>query len=411
MPLRYTIITALRGLRTHITRSALTILGIVIGVAAIIIVMSLGQGAQNLILDQIGGIGPETVVLRPGKDSADVMSLLYSQSITQRDIEILQRTQNVPNLISVAPVVTMGETVTYRGSVYRPMLIGAPVETLTELMQIDVAAGQLFTNADIDQQARVAVIGQSIKEDIFGNANALGEQIQIKDRRFRVIGIFDDVGTVGPFNVDKLVVIPHTSAQTYITGTNFFAEVILKADHVDNVEKMAYDIEMTLRNAHNIAYGDDDDFHVQTQEDLISQIETVVNIFTAFLVAVVSISLVVGGIGIMNIMLVSVSERTQEIGLRKAVGARSRDILQQFLTEAVILTSIGGLVGVVVGTLFSLLVAIILSNTVAEGWSFSFPILGAILGVSVSAGVGLIFGIYPANQAAKKSPIEALRYE
>lgn len=411
MPLRYTIITALRGLRTHITRSALTILGIVIGVAAIIIVMSLGKGAQNLILDQIGGIGPETVVIRPGSDSTDITSVLYSQSITKRDLDILSRPQNVPNLASIAPIVVMGDNVTYRGSAYRPMLIGAPVEILAKLMQIELAEGTYFTNTDINQQARVAVIGEHIKNDIFGNSNAVGEQIQIKDRRFRVIGVFAEAGSVGPFNVDKLVVIPHTSAQTYITGTNYYPEVIMQADHPDNVDKMTYDIEMTLRSSHNIGYGEDDDFHVQTQKDLITQIETIVNIFTAFLVAVVSISLVVGGIGIMNIMLVSVSERTQEIGLRKAVGARSRDILRQFLTEAVILTSIGGLVGVVVGTLFSLLVAIILSNTVAAGWSFSFPVLGAVLGVGVSAGVGLIFGIYPANQAAKKSPIEALRYE
>ena len=186
---------------------------------------------------------------------------------------------------------------------------------------------------------------------------------------------------------------------------------MLRADVPENAEKMAYDIELTLRDEHDIGFGEEDDFHVQTQEDVIEQIETIVNVFTAFLIAVVSISLVVGGIGIMNIMLVSVSERTKEIGLRKALGARGKDILRQFLTEAVILTSIGGVVGTIIGTLISLGVSLILAQTVAEDWTFSFPVAGAFLGVGVSAGVGLLFGIYPAGQASKKSPIEALRYE
>lgn len=411
MPWKHILITATRGLGTHLTRSALTILGIVIGVAAIIIVMSLGQGAQDLILDQVSGLGPETVVLRPGSGNSDFTSVLFSQSITQKDLETLQRKQNVPNLVSVAPFVIMTDPVEYRGEKYRPTLMGGPAEFIAGLLDVQLANGQFYTDNDIQQNARVAMIGAEIKNDLFGNSRAIGEQIQIRDRKFRVIGVFEDSSNTAGFDVNKMIIIPHTSAQTYVTGTDFYNEVMLRADVPENAEKMAYDIELTLRDEHDIGFGEEDDFHVQTQEDVIEQIETIVNVFTAFLIAVVSISLVVGGIGIMNIMLVSVSERTKEIGLRKALGARGKDILRQFLTEAVILTSIGGVVGTIIGTLISLGVSLILAQTVAEDWTFSFPVAGAFLGVGVSAGVGLLFGIYPAGQASKKSPIEALRYE
>lgn len=411
MPFKYTFITAVRGLRTHLTRSALTILGIVIGVAAIIIVMSLGQGAQDLILDQISGLGPETVVLRPGKSPTDITTTLFAQSLTNKDLEDLQRKQNVPNLRSLAPYIIMSDPITYNNKLYRPTLFAGPVEFFANLLNLRLADGQLFTQADIDQKARVVIIGDSIKNDVFGNTRAVGEQIQIKNRKFKVVGVFEKKGNAGPFNIDTMVIMPQTSAQTYVTGTDYYNEVIIRADTPENAPKMAYDIESTLRNSHNISFGDDDDFYVLTQEDVIKQIKTIVTVFTSFLIAVVAISLVVGGIGIMNIMLVSVSERTKEIGLRKALGARNKDILRQFLTEAVILTSIGGVIGIIIGATISLGISIILAHTVAEGWAFAFPVVGAILGVSVSAGVGLIFGIYPATQAAKKSPIEALRYE
>lgn len=411
MPWKHILITATRGLRTHLTRSALTILGIVIGVAAIIIVMSLGQGAQDLILDQISGLGPETVILRPGGDTTDITSALFAKSITQKDIAALERKQNVPNLESFAPIVLVSKTVEYRGSAYRPTIMGGSVEFVTDIIDVGLADGQLYTALEIEKKERVAVLGAEVKDDIFGNGRAVGEKIKIGDRSFKVVGVLKKAANSTAFGINKLVMIPHTSAQTYITGDDFYNEVMLRADSPDNAKKMAYDIELTMRASHNIDFDEDDDFNVQTQEDVIEQIETVINIFTAFLIAVVSISLVVGGIGIMNIMLVSVSERTKEIGLRKALGARGKDILRQFLTEAVILTSIGGVIGVLLGTAVSIGIAIVLAETVAEGWSFAFPITGALLGVGVSAGVGLIFGIYPANQASKKSPIEALRYE
>ena len=411
MKFKHIFLTALRGLSSQLTRSALTILGIVIGVAAIIIIMSLGEGAQKLILDQVSGLGPETVILRPGKDSTDITTVLFTRSITKHDVELLKRKENVPNLKSVAPSVMVPDPIEYRGEKFKGMVFGGTADFVVDILDLTLGSGELFTQEDIDQNARVAIIGDTLKEDIFGNGSALGEQIQIKDKKFKIIGVFADTADVGPLTINEMVIIPYTTAQTYITGNDYYNEVMIRADAPENAKKMAYDIVLTMRDAHDIGFGDDDDFNVQTQEDVIERIETIVNVFTAFLIAVVAISLVVGGIGIMNIMLVSVSERTKEIGLRKALGARSKDILRQFLTEAIILTGIGGIIGIIVGAIISAFSAIVLARTIAEDWTFTFPILGAMLGVGVSAMVGLIFGIYPAYQASKKSPIEALRYE
>ena len=411
MSFKHILITAIRGIETHMTRSVLTILGIVIGVAAIIIVMALGKGAQGLILNQVEGLGAETVILRPGTGIKDITKTLFTQTLVQSDLDALAKKQNVPNLIQISPLVIMYDAVEYQGTTYRPSIIGGSAEFMFGLLKVSPVAGRLYTDDDINQKARVAVIGATVKEDLFGNMDPIGQQIKIKDKKFKVVAVLDAVGEKGPFNMDELIMIPQTSAQTYITGTNFFNEVFLRADDPKNVEKMAYDIKLTLRETHNIRPGEDDDFDIQTQQNVIDQIETIVSVFTAFLVTVVSISLIVGGIGIMNIMLVSVFERTKEIGLRKALGATRKDILTQFLFEAVILTSIGGLIGIVLGTVISYLAALVLAETVAAGWEFIFPLGGALIGFGVSASVGLIFGIYPANQASKKSPIEALRYE
>ena len=413
MPFKHTFYTAIQALQDHKSRSILTILGVVIGVAAIILVMSIGKGVEALILNEVSGLGPETVVLRPGGNLTDITQTLYSQSITSSDIEALKRKQNVPNLVEIAPFVISYETLEYQGKLYRPSIFGAPAEFISNLFDLTLAEGNLYTDDDIDQEARVAVIGSEIREEVFGSSRAIGKQVKIKDRKFKVIGVLEKHGSIGGFNIDTLVLIPQTSVQTYITGTDYFAEVMIRADSPENVDKLAYDVWVTLRDTHNLSLHEEDDFNITTQEETIKSIETIVNIFTWFLIAMVAISLIVGGVGIMNIMLVSVSERTKEIGLRKALGATRKDILNQFLAEAIILTSLGGVLGIIIGTSVSFLVAIVLINQVdaTSDWEFIFPVFGSILGVGVSASVGLLFGIYPANQAAKKSPIEALRYE
>lgn len=394
---------------THKVRSALTILGIFIGIAAIIVVMSLGQGAQSLILGQIGGMTPEIVVVQPGAGGFSV-DTLYARSLTRRDLEALERRSNVPNLVSAAPQVMVPEVVEHEGERYRPMIFGGNAELYSEIYDTALMDGDFFYESDIRQNARVVVIGYELADELFGQSQAVGRTIRVGNRPFRIVGVFEEKGSVFGFNMDQIVVMPWTTAQA-LTGDAHFAEIVIRADSVENVDKVVFDVRATLRDTHDLRPGEDDDFNIETQENLISQIQSVIAILTAFLGAVVAISLVVGGIGIMNIMLVSVTERTQEIGLRKALGARRKDILRQFLVEAVILTSIGGIIGVAFGALISWGAAIVLSAVVDPNWAFAFPISSALLGVGVAASVGLVFGIYPASQASKKSPIEALKYE
>ncbi|MFA6324785.1 MAG: ABC transporter permease [Candidatus Paceibacterota bacterium] len=411
MKFKYTLQTALKALRTHASRSVLTILGIVIGVAAIIVVMSIGGSAQVLILDQISGMGPETVVVRPGGGLSDITGTLFASSLKQSDIEDIKKSGNVPNLVQAEPNVVVGENIEYKGKKYRPMVMGVSIEFMSDMFDLKMAEGFKYDKSDIESNARVIVLGDEIKREIFENRNAIGEQITIKDVKFKIVGILEDMPPIAGFNLGEAVMIPQTTALTYLTGGDYYNELIVVGDSPANVEKMAFDIETTLRESHKLDPGEDNDFTVQTQEEAIDQIQSIIAILTAFLSVVVAVSLVVGGIGIMNIMLVSVTERTKEIGLRKALGAHRADILKQFLLEAVILTSIGGIVGIILGALISFVASIILAQFVDESWRFTLPLIAILLGVGVSSSVGLIFGIYPASQASKKSPIEALQYE
>lgn len=394
----------------HKSRSLLTILGIVIGVSSVIIVMALGSGAQALILNQISGLGAETVVLRSGSGFGDISGVLFSQSLVQKDLDELEKKSNVPNLIEMAPFAMVSGDVEYGGKKYNPTVSGGPVEFLANVFDVNPQDGHYYDDTEIDQRKRVAVIGHDVKDEIFENRRAIGEDIEIKGRKFEIVAVFEERADVGGFPFDEAIMIPQTAALD-IMGSNHYFEVMLRADSVENVDKLVADIEMTMRDSHNLNFGEENDFNIQTQENIMETIESVISVLTWFLVAVVTISLIVGGVGIMNIMLVSVTERTKEIGLRKALGARRSDILRQFLFEAVTLTSLGGMLGVIIGAVVSFVASIIIVTFFAPNWTFEFPISAAIIGVGMSATVGLIFGTYPAVQASKKSPMEALRYE
>ncbi len=412
MNLKYSFKTSFEALRANKSRSVLTILGIVIGITAIILIMAIGQGGQDLILNQIKGMGATTLAIQPGREPEGFsdMASLFSDSLKEKDYLALKKKSNVPSVIEVMPEVVANATLSFEGETKQVSVIGAS-EILAEIMDIYPSEGSFFTEEDITARNSVVVIGSEVKEDLFGFSEAVGQKIKIKNRDFRVIGVFPQKGQVSMFNMDDMVVVPHTTAQKYLTGTNYYNEIILKAVSESAVPQAVREIEATMRESHNITDPSKDDFQVHTQADLVERVSVITNILTALLLSVATISLVVGGIGIMNIMLVSVTERTREIGLRKAVGAAQKDIMTQFLLESVLLTAIGGVIGIIAGAILAFLVSLILSQVLNLNWGFSFPISAAMAGLLVAALVGLIFGIYPAKKAATKNPIEALRYE
>jgi putative ABC transport system permease protein len=293
-------------------------------------------------------------------------------------------------------------TVTYQGTTANFF----PVRNFT------VANGYPFTAADVAAYNHVAIIGSDLATTLFGSLNPVGKNIRLKNTTFRVVGVLSPKGTgPGGVNQDDLAIVPITVAQSQMLGITYFNYIFASANPAYDITFVKSRIQSVLEQNHGITNSNKDDFTIETQQDILSLLGNITSVLTLFLAAIASISLIVGGIGIMNIMLVSVIERTREIGLRKAVGATDRDILQQFLIESVLLTFLGGVIGIAIGAVFVTLTWLVLSHVIATGWTFAFPLSAVLIAVFVSAGCGMLFGIYPARQAAKKSPIEALRYE
>ena len=408
--------TSTRSLTHGKMRSILTMLGIVIGIASVIILMSIGQSAQNLILGQVQSIGSNLIIVMPGAPSNGKFSPPASSqgiiitSLQQRDVDALQRE---PSIIAVAPEVRGQASVIYGNNNVTVGYAGASAD-LFEVSNLTVGKGQQFGKADVLSANHVAVIGPDLANTLFGPAlDPIDKIIRVKNVSFRVVGVLSKGGT-GAFGVDmgNLVVIPITIAEKQLLGINYFNVIIVKANPSYDVNFVKSRITFSLRQNHGITDPNKDDFNIQTQADILSILGSITSILTLFLAAIASISLIVGGIGIMNIMLVSVTERTREIGLRKAVGATNNDILQQFLIESVLLTFIGGVVGIAIGAGVVGLIYFILTTFFSSvGWVFAFPISAVILGLTVSGIAGIAFGIYPARKAGKKNPIDALRYE
>ncbi len=412
--LRDTITISFRALRDNLVRSLLTILGIVIGVLAIVLVVALGQSSREVILNEVRAFGGNVVMIEPGRQAegpSDFTSALFSDSITSSDIDALSRPANVPNVQNIIPEVIVSGSMSYRDAIARPLTIGYDAEALATMLDLYPDQGFLFTQDDIKQRSKVVVLGYQVKQDLFGNIDAIGQFVTIKNTRLKVVGTFPKTGQVSFLNVDKLALIPYSTAQKDIMGIDYFNEVLIQTNDDANAEQVAQDVRLTLREEHNITDTTKDDFSVMTQADIATRVSTITNILTIFLVSIAAISLLVAGVGIMNIMLVSVTERTREIGLRKTVGATNNDIMRQFLLEATILTASGGILGTSLALGISWLVAYVVRTQFGLDWPTSFPLNAILLGVGTATLVGLVFGIYPARAAARKDPIEALRYE
>lgn len=412
MIFKHSIKTAFRGLEANRSRSLLTVLGIVIGVTSIMLVMSLGQGAQNLILSQVQGMGTKTIIVLPGRvpTGPSDAGQLFVDSLKDKDLTLLRRKEITPSVNTVFPLIFGAQSASYGSETYRPNIFGSS-EQIATTFDLSVSRGTFFSAEDVRARAAVVVLGSKVETQLFGNNDAIGSRIKINGRSFLVVGVLPSKGQVSFFNFDEGVIVPYTSAQDYIFGIKYFHRLIAEANSEALIPNAVSEIKAALRDSHNITDPSKDDFSIETQADLALRLGTITSVLTLFLAAVAAISLLVGGIGIMNIMLVSVTERTKEIGLRKALGATNKDILTQFLTEAILLTGTGGVVGVFLGTTLSYGISVILSKVAGLAWVFTFPIGATILGIGVSGGIGLIFGLYPARKAAQKSPIEALRYE
>jgi len=410
--------TAIIGLKTNKTRSFLTILGIVIGISSVILMMSLGSGAQSLILNQIMAMGPNNVYVEPGAfdlKGADItQQMMESMEIKTLTLEDFKAIEKDPLVEMVAPIVMSVGRAVYQNNDKKVSIFGT-TPAYNEITETRIIIGSNFTDFDVQSMAKVAVLGYKIYEDLFQEENPIGKTIRIKETNLKVIGVLEEQGTQAFLKPDEYIFIPITTAQKFLLGINYVQSSYVKIISQDRIDEAIESIRLLLRERHNIynPEGDlsKDDFKVVSGKETAEIMNTVTTILTILLSSVAAIALIVGGIGIMNIMLVSVVERTREIGLRKAVGARKKDILYQFLIEAIVLTGLGGILGILLGIIFSYLVSIALTLVIGIQWHFVVSLKSIILAFGVAAGIGIIFGIYPARKAADLSPIDALRYE
>lgn len=384
-------------------RSSLTMLGIIIGNASVIAMIGVGEGAQKFVSDQVSSLGSNLLFILPGSPEAQSRPVFSPQTLVLEDAIAIA--EQVPAVKEVAPQLNSSELVSYRNKNVSTLIYGTTPELLS-VRDFDVARGRFLTDLDLKRNQQVVAIGSELAEQLFGNANPLGEQIRIKNVSFTVIGVMQPKGSSFGTNLDETAFLPVTTMANRIVGKNSpyglsvtFINVSIKDEN--QMRAAQFQIENLLRLRHQIT--DEDDFTVRNQQDLQETTGAITGALKIMLAAIASISLLVGGIGIMNIMLVSVTERTQEIGLRKAIGASARDILVQFTIEAVILSIVGGAIGTGVG------VSGILAVSNFSDFDAGVSPVAIALATGVSGGIGLFFGVFPAQRAAKLDPIVALR--
>ena len=413
MILQTTAKIVLNVVRQSKMRAFLTMLGIIIGIAAVIIVISAGAGAQSLILNQIKSLGTDVLGIMPGGSEeegppASIMGITIT-TLTYEDIKALLDDSRAPHVVAVNAAVQGVTTFTWGSNKYDGSFLGA-TDTMLDVEKYEVVEGNWFTEGDLNSLNQVIVLGSEAKNQIFGDSNAIGEKVKFEKKNFRVIGIMEERGVSGFTNFDNYVYVPLTTAQKLLLGINHVSQGSVKLDNEKNAEQSIVDIEMILRDRHNITNSKEDDFTVRSPKEALAIITSVTDALRFFLAAIAGIALVVGGIGIMNTMLVAVKERIHEIGIRKAMGAKNRDVMYQFLLESVFFTLFGGIVGIILGAAVSILVALVV-RYLGYDWDLLISIESVVVATGVSAIIGLVFGVYPARKAAKLDPMTALRYE
>ena len=418
-----TIKLVFRTLLARKGRSFLTILGIVIGVAGVIIIISLGAGAQSLILGQVTKLGSNLLSVQPGKSSSNgPPSQVFGITVTtlvDSDAASLRDTSQVPHEKAVNAMVRGSASVTWQNKEVDTNFIGTD-SNYPNVVDFTMQEGQFFTQQEDQGSASVVVLGSTVATELFGQTGVdpLGQVIKVRNSTqikaggipLRVIGVIASRGSSFFQDNDDQIFLPLAIGQEQLLGIHYLQAINIKVDSADNLKQTTADITRILKQNHHVLADKDIDFTVYSTADAISILSTITNALRLFLTAMAAIALVVGGIGILNIMLATVAERTREIGLRKAVGASNSAIMKQFLLEAGMLTFLGGIIGIIIGILISYIISLVMKY-LGYDWAFVISITSVLLAIGVSILTGVIFGLYPALKASKLNPIDALRYE
>ena len=394
---------AIRSLLANKLRSFLAVLGIIIGVGAVIAMLSIGAGARESMVSRLESMGTNLLMVRPGQRGGPggVRSVMQ-QTLTPEDARAIL--DEVPDIYAVAPVVQGRAQVKYFDENANINVVGTST-TYFEARNFQLAQGRKFTDGELDNLARVAIIGPTTAENLLGADDPLSATIKVDGLNFRVIGVTVAKGDQGWFNPDDQVIIPFTTAMQVLIGTDYLNEISIQGETGSDLNVIQESITELLRTRHKLAPETENDFNVSNQAEMLSFMTAITTTLSVLLASIGGISLVVGGIGIMNIMLVTVTERTREIGIRKAIGARESDIMRQFLFESIVMSTIGGIIGVMVGVGVSSLLPLVADI---------YPVVqvqSVILSISFATAIGVFFGYYPARRAARLNPIDALRYE
>jgi len=394
---------AFQAIKKNRTRSLLTMLGIIIGVGAVIMTISAGEGATKQVQDQISGLGTNLVIIAVKQDHRAGMTVRKGKELSKKDYEILK--ENSVWLSKLSPMAIVGsQAISSEG--YKSTVIYGVSEEYFDILSREVVLGEAFSELDVKLAKQVCLIGETIKQELFEGESPIGKTIRLDKVPFTVVGLLEEQGKGGMgSDQDNLVVAPYTTVQNRLYGSSNFTVFMGSAISEDKISDAKIETTILLREAHKLLPNQEDDFEITTQVEITEITSKITNILTVLLGAIASISLIVGGIGIMNIMLVSVTERTREIGTRLAIGARESDILTQFLIEAVVLSAAGGILGIAFG--------IIGNQIIYKATDFYIPTAGyaIAIGFGFAAIIGIAFGYFPARKAAKLNPIDALRYE